>query len=375
MNLSFPNNSPHNSPKCLTRCLKGQLALQLHFSAAPAQLSQLLMRQGHKDIGQICHEDWQRALSRLAEQFPGDELLPQLSWERWKQSRCRSRELVQSFLAATDAAEYLASLLIYGSPGYPQPLYQLFHPPFVLFSRGRQKLLDPAGSSGFAVCGSRKVTLKGRRDAFALAYGVGRSQGNFHLVSGLSEGIELTACDGALAAGAPVIGILCCGLNAIAPPEALRHAARILNSGGLLLSEYLPEQPRQRYTFLQRNRILAALAASLIFAEMGPKTKALNLVNYALELNRDMAVLGDSVGIQRLREQGCAHWPDAPALLRALGMDVQVQPGPMRSESAGEHHIGPELARSLKRELTQQSLPYLGCQVSASYPSITQNKP
>ncbi|MEM9424042.1 MAG: DNA-processing protein DprA [Spirochaetota bacterium] len=345
------------------------LILQLHFSTVPAALGLRLLqraeRRGYFDIRQFRRNDWQQAVEET-------ETIPPATWSRWQESWPRARQAAQKQqeLSRENAAEYRSKnqegVLLYGSEEYPSSLYRLFRPPFVLFFRGAKNMLSQG--SGFAVCGSRKATLQGRRDAFCLTYSV-CSNSNFHLISGLSEGIELAACEGALASKKSGVGVLCCGLDAIAPEESQHMAMRLLNSGGLLLSEYPNLQPRQRYTFLQRNRILAALSASLIMAEIGPKTKSFNLIDYALELNHDVAALGNSQGVRRLFEQGCPHWPDAASLLKALGMECKISasgalPGNL-DENVLSQQMGSLVAANIHEELLEQSQPYLGHKIEA----------
>ena len=343
------------------------IALELHFSTIPAQVAfHLLQRaqaQGYPHIAAFTEQHWRQAVEQSAQKEGQPSAQVVGNWQKWRASQAMAQQKADEVSAL--GAEVLQNLLIYGSQAYPVALYPLFRPPFVLFAQGNVELIHK-DASGFAVCGSRKVTLQGRSDAFSVAYGVCQS-GRFTLVSGLSEGIELAACEGALAADCPVIGVLCSGLHVVAPQESLQMAKRILSAGGLLLSEYAPMQPRQRYTFLQRNRILAAFSSSLIMAELGPKTKALNLVEYALELNHDVAVLGDSSGVARLREQGCPHWPDAAALLKALGLEYQVQmqdyPSNYNANRKPSHNIGEAVADSVYEELYNHQQRYLGRQV------------
>ncbi len=367
-----------------------RLLLELHFSAIPArlaaQLTALALQRSRAEpccARQLRLSDWQLGLAQCYEAAAEQEcLVPEANWRHWQQSLGKAETKVAELMARSPTG-VLLPLIIYGTKEYPEALYRLYRPPFLLFARGNTEFLATKKFSGFAICGSRKVSLRGRSDAYALACGVSAT-GGFQLVSGLSEGIELAACEGMLQgalqvreemalkakiAHCPVIGVLSCGLDAIAPPEARQMAARILSSGGLLLSEYPAHQPRQRYTFLQRNRILAALAASLIMAELGPKSKAFNLVDYALELNHDVAVLGDSAGAQRLREQGCSHWPDAPSLLRALGLpcdwkdDILHRHKRSASPENGEGRdkgMGSLVAKNMQAELLGHKQQYLG---------------
>ena len=376
-----------------------ELALGLHFASLPAQLALRLFVLGQQNgwycARQIDQVSWNKACEEYRGQYLGKDFahyiaaLPnqdegwqsQANWKRYQRSLPQAEERsracmgywapqLQNNVEDEGGNQIVDTVLRYGSSVYPQGLYRLYRAPFVVFGRtlrkGRSKNQSDSGhflfaqqdSSGFAVCGSRKVTLRGRRDAYSLAYGV-MEHGGFHLVSGLSEGIELAACEGALAAHPcfiKIVGVLCCGFDALAPAESQQMASRILRSGGLLLSEYPPLQPRQHYTFLQRNRILAALAPSLIMVELGPKTRALNLVDYALELNHDVAVLGESLGVEKLRQQGCSHWQSAEELLRALRINCQITEQQIKP---GEK-IGRAVARNLYGELQGKNPGYLG---------------
>ncbi|WGK69346.1 DNA-processing protein DprA [Candidatus Haliotispira prima] len=355
-----------------------RLALQLHFSRVPAWLAfglfQRAKEQCRAGLRRLSFADWRWATEQCREQT---DLRPEPNWGHWQHSLAKAEELAQS--CYSDSGIIADTLLVYGTEAYPKSLYRLYRPPFVLFARGDTGLFTRhtwQKVSGFAVCGSRKATLQGRSDAYTLAYGVALA-GDFYLISGLSEGIELAACEGALAGSltkasteatelqagkksAALIGVLCCGLDAMAPLESRQMGGRILAAGGLLLSEYPASQPRQHYTFLQRNRILAALAASLIMVELGTKTKALNLVDYALELNHDVAALGNSAGVQRLCEQGCCHWPDAVALLRDLGMEYRLEEDVHKCEQSSTGEIGRLVAESVHEELSCRGPHFLG---------------
>ena len=58
--------------------------------------------------------------------------------------------------------------------------------------------------------------------------------------------------------------------------------------GGLLLSEFHPKQPPQKWTYVQRNRSIAGLVGTLIVTEAPLRSGALISANNALNFGRDV---------------------------------------------------------------------------------------
>jgi DNA processing protein len=128
-------------------------------------------------------------------------------------------------------------------------------------------------------------------------------------------------------------------------------AARILERGGLLLSEYPPgTSPRKGY-FPARNRIIAALSRGVLIVEAPGRSGALITARLALEQNRDLWVASGGLGAegtQRLAGEGAPVISSGGEILRDWG----ILPEPRTEEAPPELPFsGTRLAASLAREL------------------------
>ncbi|MBC7690480.1 MAG: DNA-protecting protein DprA [Methylotenera sp.] len=106
------------------------------------------------------------------------------------------------------------------------------------------------------------------------------------IVSGFARGIDAAAHESALQARLPTIGILGSGFDHPYPEENSELRKAILESGGLLLSEYLPDVPPQAAHFLNRNRLIAAWASAVWIVEASYRSGALNTARWARDFHR-----------------------------------------------------------------------------------------
>ena len=133
------------------------------------------------------------------------------------------------------------------------------------------------------------------------------------VISGLALGIDAQAHETALAAELPTIAILAGGLDTpIYPARNAGLALRILERGGLLVSEYPPEFEPKPWAFVQRNRWIAAWSKATWIAQACDQSGALITGNYAIEHHRDLYCTpgfpGDPTlaGNQRFLDEGSA---------------------------------------------------------------------
>lgn len=117
-----------------------------------------------------------------------------------------------------------------GDAGYPPGLRDLSDPPAALFVRGRL----PEPSHAVAIVGSRAATPYGRARARELARDLVRL--GCTIVSGLAQGIDAAAHQGALEEDGASVAVLPGGLDAITPP-AHEPLAQALCARGALVSE------------------------------------------------------------------------------------------------------------------------------------------
>lgn len=179
----------------------------------------------------------------------------------------------------------------YFDPGYPAILRETSRPPFMLYVRGR---LPAADRPALAIVGTRYPTGRGLDTAAGLA--AEAAEAGVEVVSGLARGIDSAAHRGALAGGGATFAVLGSGIDAIYPPSNKALAARMLERGGGVLSEYPPGVPPSRWTFPERNRILAGLCRSLVVVEAPGASGALISASFALEEGRDVYVASACMG-------------------------------------------------------------------------------
>lgn len=175
---------------------------------------------------------------------------------------------------------------------YPKNLKEIFDAPAVLYFRGSLNCLyRPC----LAVVGARKHTAYGQAAAEKLVPPL--SAAGITIVSGLALGIDAIAHKAALKAGGLTAAVLGSDLDwkNIGPKTNLKLAEEIIESGGCLLSEYPLSTEANRTTFPQRNRIISGLSRGVLIVEAGEYSGSLITANCALEQNRDIFAVPDSI--------------------------------------------------------------------------------
>lgn len=109
---------------------------------------------------------------------------------------------------------------------------------------------------------------------------------NHSVVSGLALGIDRAAHESALELGLPTIAVLPSGFSRIAPRQHVGLARRIVDSGGLLVSEYEPQTPAAPAQYVARNKIIAQLGKCLIVPQCEARSGTMHTVRFARALNR-----------------------------------------------------------------------------------------
>ncbi len=143
-------------------------------------------------------------------------------------------------------------------------------------------------SECFAVVGTRKMTSYGRQAVGHLVPSLVRA--GFTIVSGLALGVDAAAHESTLDVGGPTIAVLGSGVNneCIGPRSNFKLAMRILDQGGLIISEYESGDPAFKGSFPMRNRIISGLSVGTLVIEADEKSGSLITGRLAAEQNRDV---------------------------------------------------------------------------------------
>ncbi len=186
--------------------------------------------------------------------------------------------------------------------------------PACLWVRG-QADLGTLSQRGAALVGARAASRYGESVAADLAAGV--AQHALVVVSGGAFGIDAAAHRGALAGQGATVAVLACGVDR-AYPRAHENLLQRICEGGLVVSESPPGAVPTRWRFLERNRLIAAMASATVVVEAAWRSGALSTARHALRIGRPVgAVPGpvsspSSAGCHRLlRESGAVCVTDA----------------------------------------------------------------
>lgn len=208
--------------------------------------------------------------------------------------------------------------------GWPSSLADDPKPPAQLYVDGDVAVLD---RPRVAIIGTRRCSSSGRDVAREL--GRELADAGVCVVSGLAYGIDGAAHGGALQGSAPPAAVVGTGLDVIYPPRH-RDLWRAVAAKGVVVSEYAPGTPPERWRFPARNRIIAALADVVVVVESHAGGGSLHTVEAALERGRTvMAVPGSvrnpaSAGTNALLAAGSPPARDAEDVLVALGLEPAV---------------------------------------------------
>jgi DNA processing protein len=187
--------------------------------------------------------------------------------------------------------------------------------------------LEGLAAPSVAIVGTRAPSGGGRRLAFETARALAGS--GVCVISGLALGIDAAAHEGALAAGAPTIGVLGGGHDNFFPLGNRELAERIIGCGGAVISPYAPKWPARPWQFLERNAIVAGLADGVIVVEAAARSGALNTASHAADLGIPvMAFPGDVdrvkvAGCLALLRDGATLVRDAADILEAIGIEPE----------------------------------------------------
>jgi DNA processing protein len=184
----------------------------------------------------------------------------------------RVKELLIGKISAMKWSDYKIKTVNSEDRDYPKILLEIKNYPKRLFYRGNldQKLFEKS----LAIVGTRRITRYGKMVIEKFIPFLVKEK--ITIISGFMYGVDTEAHQKCLEYGGKTVAVLGGGLNIIYPPENERLYEKILENGGLIISEYEPDFKPQLWTFPQRNRIVAGLSSlGILVIEAGEKSGAL----------------------------------------------------------------------------------------------------
>jgi DNA processing protein len=182
---------------------------------------------------------------------------------------------------------------------WPRSCHDLMVPPIGLVIKGDRNLLTRLASS-IAIVGSRRPTAYGLNVANLLANDACNRK--IVVISGGAYGIDTAAHKAALMANGKTISVLAGGVNNLYPLENQGLFSQITKSG-LLISEVMPSVKTKPARFLNRNRLIAALAMATVVVEAEFVSGSIRTARDAAEIFRPVFAIPGQIS-SRLSD-GC----------------------------------------------------------------------
>ena len=202
--------------------------------------------------------------------------------------------------------KYNIGMITVFDENYPERLKHIYDAPMLLYYKGNKKLLKYSCIIGMVGC--RECSEYGKQ--VALSFSNELAKQGVCVISGMAKGIDSYSHIGCIQAGGKTIAVLGNGLDQIYPKENTVLYHKILETGGLILSEYVIGTRPNKLNFPARNRIISGLSNGIIVVEAKEKSGTLNTVDFALDQGKDVFVVpgnitsNNSIGTNDLIKQG-----------------------------------------------------------------------
>lgn len=278
----------------------------------PALMEQLL-RHTRGDVAQAWHE-----FPYIVQKFAGEKRRERMICQ-WRTIHVRrSYETLQKLHISTAVIE---------QKEYPALLKHIFQPPYILYYQGNLNI-----PLSLTVVGTRKMSPYGHLAAKTILPPLAET--GIGLISGLAYGIDATVHEIALEQGGYTAAVLGSGLHAMDSSGRQQLARRIVDSGGCVISQFLPDMPAQEGHFPARNRVLAGLTSLTLVLEAASRSGALITARHALDENRAVAAVPGSIhsatsnGCHQLLKDGAHMVTSAQDVLSLLQSPLVFDPTP-----------------------------------------------
>lgn len=205
-------------------------------------------------------------------------------------------------------------ILEFTAENFPAPLPEKIKPKrlFVQYQyESALEILNELPSRGLAVVGPRNPSL--RAESLLKSELIKLRDQHLIILSGFARGVDAIAHEMAIEIGLPTLAVLGCGLQVNYPLQHSSLKKRILESGGLLISEFDLDAAPQTFHFPLRNRLISHWSKALWVVEAQRKSGTLNTASWARTYDREVFATPSfpgeikNIGAQDLIDAKCAH--------------------------------------------------------------------
>ena len=172
-------------------------------------------------------------------------------------------------------------LLTVADPGYPANLREVYNRPPFLFVDGQFTGRDVRSA---AIVGSRRASDEALEAAYSLARDLAAT--GVTIVSGLADGVDTAAHEGALASeDGRTLAVFGTGIDRVFPEENTELARRVAERGAVV-SQFRPGSPPARSTFPMRNAVISGLSRASLLVEASERSGTRSEAEHSLRQNR-----------------------------------------------------------------------------------------
>lgn len=205
---------------------------------------------------------------------------------------------------------------------YPKYLKEIDLPPVLLFVKGE---LQKSDSLCLSIVGTRRCSNYGRLNAERFSQYF--SQKGIVVVSGLAQGVDTYSHMATVEAGGVTYAVIASGIDMISPSYSQKNAEKIVEAGGVIISEYMCGTIARPGYFPQRNRIISGLSRATIVVESKERGGSLITARFSFDQGRDVFAIPGNINSDRSRgtnnliKQQMAHLAASPEeVLEELGI-------------------------------------------------------
>lgn len=166
---------------------------------------------------------------------------------------------------------------------YPPLLRFIRDAPVVLFGKGN---IDVLQKRFVGVVGTRKPSFLGR--LFARDFVHYLCSHSIGVASGLALGVDSEAHNATLVNCGYTLAVLAGGVNNISPISNVPLADKIIQNGGAVLSEHLPNTIARRTEFVRRNRIISGISIASVLVESGVEGGSIHQARFTAQQRRPL---------------------------------------------------------------------------------------
>ena len=189
--------------------------------------------------------------------------------------------------------KFQVKALFEGMTDYPEKLLQVKNTPYIVYAMGDVSLLQ---KKILGIVGPREMSEYAEQ--LLEAFFQQGKEFDLVTVSGMARGVDQKCHQLSLKYGVPTIAVLggglkyyfedCRGLKRFS--EDSRKIQKIIEGGGLVLSEFKLDFVPTKWSFPQRNRLIAGLSDCLFLPEAREGSGSLITVDFVLQMKKEVWV-------------------------------------------------------------------------------------